>query len=235
MEQNRSYFDLIDALTQDGCAICRSINERIDRQIDTLNYECVMDPGVRKVVKDGAGFCSDHAHRWQQSASVLATAQIYVDILQRAETELATVSFQKRRPFSDLRSRMASRNRRLPMETGIEVLSVKSACLICIESAEVEAHFVKVLAGSAGDERFGAALRSGTVCVPHAKVAMAIAKDTNSFDAIKDSVVASNRELLVQLREIVRKNDHRFNAEPGGDEVGAGKRAVRLVAGEPGL
>ncbi len=172
MDQTRTWYDLIAALKQDGCAICRSISERIDRQIDTLNYECVMDPAIRKVVKNGAGFCPEHAHRWQRSASVLATAQIYVDILQRADDELGNLSFQKRRSFADLKGRIGPRNRRLPVETGIELLAPKSNCLICEESAEVEAHFVRVLATSAADERFTSALQGGTICIPHARYAL---------------------------------------------------------------
>lgn len=222
MDDLRTRADLIAAFTQSGCAICRLVGEHERRQVDTLNYECVMDPDIRAHVRRSAGFCADHVQVWRANASKLATAQIYGDVLDRTAEELARVSFSRRRTADVMRSRARS----------IDVLVQERDCLICAASAETLRHLIKVLNRSFSDARLRDAFNRGFVCIPHGRYALAEAPDQIAFDIVRTRLVDVSAEIRSDLAEIVRKHDHRFTNEAPGAEVGAGDRAIRLVTGE---
>jgi hypothetical protein len=54
----------------------------VGRLTQSVAYEHVNDPGLRKQLRAARGFCNEHAYRWQCEAhSVLGTALIYRNVL----------------------------------------------------------------------------------------------------------------------------------------------------------
>src|SRR5207245_2366143 len=75
-------FEVRDALTQPGCAICQLAVRSVGRLIQSVAYEQVNDPGLRAELRRARGFCNEHAYRWLREArSVLGTALIYRDVV----------------------------------------------------------------------------------------------------------------------------------------------------------
>jgi hypothetical protein len=181
-----------------------------------------MDPESRAALRASAGFCPPHAELWAGSASVLATAHLYGDLMKRLSDELATL----RPPGGAPLVRRRSNGRRL------RLFESASPCRFCVEDAQTSAHFAEVLGRTAADEAMRSALSNGSLCVPHGKLALGQASAEESFLSIRDHLIKQTDEVSADLREIVRKHDYRFQGEPVGSEVGAGKRAMRLVVGD---
>jgi len=82
LSKHTTYFEVLDALAEDGCPICRLGLRAVSRYFDVLSYEGVNDPGLRAQLRAARGFCNWHA--WQFAEEVhdgLGAAIIYRDIL----------------------------------------------------------------------------------------------------------------------------------------------------------
>jgi len=83
--------ELIDTLTEAGCAFCRLAARSVSRYLDILSYENVNDVDLRATIREGIGLCNRHA--WQfidGTRTPLGTAIIYRDLirtLQQRTTE----------------------------------------------------------------------------------------------------------------------------------------------------
>lgn len=81
-------FEVREALGAPGCAICHLAVRSVGRLIQSVAYEQVNDPGLRRDLRAAHGFCNQHAYRWLREAhSVLGTALIYRDILEATLSE----------------------------------------------------------------------------------------------------------------------------------------------------
>jgi len=77
-DQDTLYFELRDALQAAGCSLCRLGRRAATRYIDTLNYEGVNDPGLRRTLRNAHGLCHRHAWQWtQMRGSPLGVAIVY--------------------------------------------------------------------------------------------------------------------------------------------------------------
>jgi hypothetical protein len=222
MVNKRSIADVVRALDSDGCAICRLVENQVRRQIETLERECVMDPDSRTELRATAGFCPRHAEMWARSASVLATAHLYGDLMRRLIDELADLKSPGGKVFA----------RRRSTARPVKLLEPAEPCRLCVESDETAIHFAQVLAQSVNDTSVASRLRVGSLCVPHGRIALEHARGEESFAAIRDHLSEQAAAVHADLREIVRKHDYRFQSEPAGPEVGAGKRAISLISGD---
>ncbi|MDI7276912.1 MAG: DUF6062 family protein, partial [Anaerolineae bacterium] len=80
--KHTTFHEVLDALQQEGCPVCRLGLRAVSRHLDVLSYEGVNDPGARAELRRARGFC--HAHAWQFARDVrdgLGTAIIYRDVL----------------------------------------------------------------------------------------------------------------------------------------------------------
>lgn len=80
--RHTTFHEVLDALRQERCPICRLGMRAVSRQLDVLSYEGVNDPGIRAELRRARGFC--HGHAWQFANEVhdgLGTAIIYRDVL----------------------------------------------------------------------------------------------------------------------------------------------------------
>jgi hypothetical protein len=71
-----------------------------------------------------------------------------------------------------------------------------------------------------------------TLCVPHLRVA---ARQGRPFDRMREVTRQTWRAIEVQLDEVIRKYDYRFQREPRGEEQASPRWAVALVAGIEGV
>ena len=82
LSRHTTYYEVLDALQEDGCPICRLGLRAVSRYLHVLSYEGVNDAGNRAELCRARGFC--HGHAWQFATEVhdgLGTAIIYRDVL----------------------------------------------------------------------------------------------------------------------------------------------------------
>lgn len=80
-----AYFDLIEAFRQPGCPVCRCVGAASWRYLDTLGYERVTDPEIRRRLRASWGLCNWHA--WMLAdlgGAAFGAAIIYEDLLRAA-------------------------------------------------------------------------------------------------------------------------------------------------------
>ncbi len=85
-----TFYDLLEALAQPGCAICTLVARTRWRYLDSLAYENVNDPGVRARIRAALGFCNRHAWYFVETVrEVFGAAIIYRDILHTVQRAVA--------------------------------------------------------------------------------------------------------------------------------------------------
>lgn len=233
MDRTRTYYDLLEALTEQGCPVCRICLAAVHRYIGAINYESVGDPGIREHLRASLGFCNVHAHQWLAQAHILGTAQIYADVLTQTLSELRALPFRSQTFMAGVSALLGSQTIE-GSDRG--ALAPRGQCPVCRVLAETEEMVIRTLLATIAETASREAYAGSTgLCLPHLRQALAQTTGEVAFAALRDVAVAQEERLLAQLREVTRKSDYRFMNEPAGAERGAAARAVQHVTGVPGI
>ena len=79
--KHTTYFNLLDALKEQGCPVCFVIKKNAQKFMDNFLYESVNDPGIRKQIKESVGFCNRHAWQLQKFGDGFGLGIVYEDIM----------------------------------------------------------------------------------------------------------------------------------------------------------
>jgi hypothetical protein len=207
----------------------------VDHYVESVNYELVNDAGFRAEVEPAWGFCNVHAELWLRQAHPLGTALIYDVVLGRIAGELRRVRLNHRPGvLAGVASRLGRRDDATEDPPG--ALRPEGRCPICRVRDERERVAIATLLDGLTEPAFGAAYNgSAGLCLPHLRLALGAVEREATLVLLRDRALAQQEHLRGQLREIVRKHDYRYRDEPSGAERGATDRAVRQVAGAPGI
>jgi hypothetical protein len=232
-----AYFDLVEAFRQPGCPVCRCVGAASRRYLETLGYEHVNDPEVRRRLRASWGLCNWHT--WilaDLAGSPFAAAVIHEDLLRAAGHRVAALGARAARaargPGRWL-GRLTGAGR--PPALG-RLYRRRPPCPACLEAARVEARAVEALAAFAAELQFQRAYEdSDGLCVPHTVQAVEHAAGRPAAETLARLTVRRWEALRRAVERFVAKHDHR-NTEPfSDDEVSAWRRALATIAGEPGL
>jgi len=214
-DQDTLYYELMDALRTGGCPLCHLGRRAASRYIETLNYEGVNDPGLRRHLRDAHGLCHRHAWEWTKlRGSPLGVAIVYRNLVK----DLAEI----------LEEQAEGRGRR----PAAARLAPTGRCPACRASDEAVQRYGRTLLAWLEQEELAAAYASaGGLCLPHLREVLGMANDAQ-MRTVLGWQEAIYRDLIAQLDEFIRKHDHRFRDEPFGAEKDAWLRAVAVLAGE---
>jgi hypothetical protein len=231
---SNTHYDLLDALKETGCPVCRLVLRTVSHYIDSVNYEFVNDPGFRSEVEPAWGFCNVHAQQWLQHAHPLGTALIYDAVLGRISAELKRVHLED--GFLASVSSLFGPGKGRAGDAAHGDLRPDGQCPMCRVREQQEGTAVDVIIEGLSEIPFRAAYQSSTgLCLPHLRLALGKATNQEAFTTLRDHAISKNDQLSHQLKEIIRKHDYRFRDEPTGEERGAAERTVRQIAGVPGI
>ncbi len=178
------YFEVLEALHDQGCPVCRLGLRAVSRSLDALSYEGVNDPRLRAELRAARGFCRYHA--WQFALEVrdgLGTAIVYHDIIGELLHVLA--GDDGRELWWEAKRRFARRQRN-PVALAAR-LAPQQACPACRMLAESSRRYLDTLLSHLGDETFrGEYLASAGLCLPHLSM------------GLRRAVTARQRDLLAQ-------------------------------------
>ncbi len=204
-----TYHDLLKGFGGPGCAVCTLGRSSADRALSGLTGEAVTDVDAREKWRASFGTCPAHARELLASAQRLPLAILFEDLLRILDTEMGQVSWRNRRR--------------------------DQPCPVCTAATDQEDRAVGVLAEalSAGepDQALADAYRASPgLCRPHI-----LALIRRLRGSARQLVIQQERSRIGALRrellEVVRKHDHRANAEAWGDERTAPERAGWKLAG----
>lgn len=220
-----SYFTLLEGLEDDGCVICNLVLRVLTQYMESLVYERVNDPEVRKNLRQSQGFCAAHGEMLRNARSVLGSAVIHRDLIHHLMGQLKKQSYPTGTPqnwFQEL----------LEMEDHLSpVLSPEKPCPACALVYQNEQSNIDLLLEHWDDETLNSAFtKSSGLCLPHLRMALGRTKDRKRFNQLQQVQLGIWQKLLSQLDEFIRKQDYRFSHEPLGEERDSWSRAIDLVS-----
>jgi hypothetical protein len=224
MHKTREYHALLYACTQEGCLLCRLVNEGTERYLDSWKYELFTDVGIRQELRRSQGFC--HTHTWQlaRMGAILQIAQAYRDII------------------TDGIEQLQSNNGILPPSSGnllqrlFETRRESAVCPACVQREKAEARYIHTLRKVIFDETFYQQFQeSDGLCLDHFRLSCTLKMSDTPGDwlsLLRKAQLTCLQRLDEQLKEMIRKHDYRFREETRGPEMTSWKKAAGIVAGE---
>jgi hypothetical protein len=226
-EKDVLYHELLDALADEGCAICRLARKASDRYINALLYEGVVDVDLRQKLRDARGPCYVHAWRMAgRRGAVLGTAIVYRDVINTLAKELEA---------PEKRSLLGGKG---PLGRGAlaQRLAATAPCPACSLEQDAVRRAIKTLLKHVSDADVAESyVAAGGLCLPHFTATLAHASGAAS-QSLADWQAAAFRRLRDELDELIRKHDYRFSGEAITEqEAVAWTRAVAAAVGEAEL
>jgi hypothetical protein len=208
-----AFKDFLDSCSQPGCPVCRIAERETRRYLQSLFYEYVNDPGVRKELRSSVGFCN--LHTWQavdqNLGNALGFAILYADLTKHATSLLEQVS------------RSAVKAARL--------LSTQPCPACRVWEKASSAQIELVLHQLESSDLLSAMRGSEGLCLPHLTQTISMAKESEDIKSLVLMRIEKLSGLQQEIKEFIRKNDHRFMHEPAESESDSWLRALRSLAG----
>ncbi len=228
MAKTREFQALFYACSQEGCIICRLVQESTYRYLDNWKYELFTDVALRLELRRTQGFC--HTHTWQLAnlGASLQLAQAYREIISDAIEQLQKDTTSTTPVAGGLLRRL--------FDNKHEDSEGKS-CPACWQKTQAEERYVQGLRQALLDKEFYLSFTASRgLCLDHFRLTCELkTTDTTSSEwlpLLRKAQLASLQRLDGQLGELIRKHDYHFKDEERGEEMLSWKRAAALIAGE---
>lgn len=222
---SRSTELLEEACQQEGCPLCTTLLDAVERYIEGWLYEGFTDETLRAKLIKSRGFCALHTWQAVQKNARFPLSLVY----QEALTAFLTNEEQQSQ-----RRVVRSWNRLFFWRRGAGTATAQERCHLCQVRDEAEAHLVAAMLDllCAKQHKAGASfcLAHYTRLIAHAEqVAPAMVAQ------LRARQLAATQELLTDMQELLRLYDYRFAHEPQGKERDAWRRAAAFFASQPGV
>jgi hypothetical protein len=219
LDKHTAYYNLLDALPQPGCALCRLGHDVEIRYVKDVLYSKTTAISTRAEWREARGLCLFHAKQLDQIGHALGVSLFYQDIILTLKELLEQVPPQQA---------VRRRGKRVLSE----MLVPDVECPACAYRATLEAVYIETLLDHLGDSEFVIKLREAApLCVRHFRDTIEVVSDAEMFRILRDIQIEHWAQLIAELGEFARKNDHRFQHESIGREGTAWLRALDAIAG----
>ena len=221
--KHSTYFNFLDALKGQGCPVCFVIKKYSRKFMDDFLYESVNDSGLRKEIRESAGFCNRHSWQLQKFGDGFGLGIVYEDlmrfILKRLEeTDGSSASIKAILKQLDKDEQ------------------AKKSCIVCKEEKDVEGRYISVFLENFDDPELKFSYkRSFGLCLFHLNSAIKKCKNKKLTHEIITIETAKLNSLLVEVEEFLRKHDYRFSNEQFGKEGDSWIRAIEKLTGKEGV
>lgn len=213
------YYEVLEFLQKaKTCPLCEMRERSNRRYFDSLLYENVNDPALRKHLMESGGFCARHAGIMLEFGDGLGIAILYQDQLKQTLEFLNGGEFL--RP-SALTKKIAS------------LFKSRKECPACMNEHENDEYRLQTLLNGLSESEMRDAFGlSPGLCLPHLIKALLKNKDA----AIQEYIIKFHQikysDLLAELQEFCKKHDYHRADEKFGKESDSWRRAVLLLAPE---
>jgi hypothetical protein len=231
--------DLLQALSEPGCPLCRVVTGAVQQYLEAISYESVNDLGFREDWRASLGYCPPHGQQWQTLRNALGTALLYRDLCGHLLTLLAE-SGVAAPGDATWAAQMQQRLRRKGTRAGralARALQPHRPCPACVQHQAIEQRTLAACAEALRVPTFGAAYQAHAqgLCLPHFRALLPHVTDPADLRNLIAWQAAPLAATRADLAEVIRKFDYRFQHEPRGPEFQAVARSLEQVGGGPGL
>lgn len=223
--------ELLAALDQPGCPLCRIADDAGGRYLCHFLHEFVLDVGIRAKLHRAHGFCREHAWELQRLEAALyhdnmGTATVYED-LARSIARAIRAQAQSERVAAGWFHRERERT------SLARALSPAGPCPACDAAAFKVGYLGELLVRSLPtDDEIRAKFQAGSgLCLPHFRAALGIAASEEERQVLVEVEVEKFETLAAQLDTYARRLtwDHRH--EPTGEEQTSPVRVIEKFVG----
>ncbi len=219
------YFDLLEALPQSGCAVCRLLNHDVDRYLDTLLSEFPVDPLMQNRFRDSRGLCQEHSWQIPRYNNALASAILYNAVLDEILLVSAQTPAEKPTAFARLRGNATH-------SALADALAPSKPCPACVVRSDAEKRYLQVLGEMIGEARLRDAFaQSEGLCLPHFRGALLAMRDPENARLITTLQREIWTALKGELEMFLHKMDAHYHQQIG-DEATSWLRTIAKIAGE---
>jgi hypothetical protein len=228
------YFDILELLSQGRCPACELVRQKPMHYIDHALYGLVTDPHAQNLFAQTGGYCRRHAEMLLRIpwGSALGVAILYNRLIEDAAEDLKA---GKGHPAGHKAHGGLTRSLFSPKAWKKTPSTEDNPdCLACKVERETEEGVLRTLVEmlGAGDERLtGAVEGSEGFCLYHLDRALRIGADETAAAVLRRHGLRRAEQLLVELKEFIRKSDYRHTREEMGPEGDSWMRAVAWVTG----
>jgi len=216
MDEHTIYHNLLEAMEQPACPVCRLSRRAVDAYLDHLLYADVTSVERRAEIRAAQGFCAEHAQGLLRIGRALGVAIIYKDVLDNLLRALPVTSQR-----SGLFGRPAG-----------DLLPAAAPCPACAYFATMERVYVEAFVKHLENAEFCRRLEaSDGLCLTHFRQAAGEKMDAGRRRFLLDQQAEKWTKLSAELGEYIRKNDYRFRDEGFGAERDAWQRVLASVSG----
>jgi hypothetical protein len=225
-----TYTDLLEALRQPDCAVCRLVNQAVRQHVDVFLYEQLLVVARRDEIRAARGFCSIHgAMLVGGHGRMLGAATLHQDIINDVARQIDRAM---NAPLSALK-RAFPIGLRAVLRNVMRAVRPRRMCPLCEYERRQEGVVLRALVNDINDPALrGAFERSAGLCLPHFQMALdlqdAPAGNQARLVELERAILAS---LKAELDEYLTKRNASYETERMGEEADAPLRAVRLVSG----
>jgi len=217
-EKSISHIHVLDAFEKSKtCPLCDLDNASVQKYMEDMLYESVNDRGLRGKLVKQKGFCDVHGELMLKCGDALGIAILHIDQIQLLLDHLNNTSSI----FSKIKN------------TDRSGWTEHSGCIICE---------VRRTAGKRHIENFIELMDDDTMknyldkflgfCAKHLFRVIEKLDKPEHVKYLLKLHTEKYESLLADLKELCRKNDYRFQAEPSGKEADSWQKAVYVVSGK---
>lgn len=231
MMKSFSYYDMVDNFPKPGCAVCRLLQNDLERYLSSLLYEYVTTRQAHDAFRTRRGLCNQHSWRLMTRKE----GGMNLAILYEAAVDEVLNALGEGSPAVRL-------GRLFGQQNGMaEKLLPEQPCVCCTHLTAAEKRYMDVVQQGLGQADFVSAYQqSDGFCLPHLTQVL----QTLNSGAQIEIVMDKQRQVMTKLREDLRLYQLRYGLRAGGveevqeamgDEATSWRRAIALLAGGDGL
>lgn len=227
--KSSAYHELVEAMAQPGCPICRLVDRAVRQYVDVFFYENVTNVERRAEIREARGYCSVHGALLAGHARMLGVAIIQHDVINDVLREVNRVlpeTHAQRRPLDHLIG--------APMRRAVlDAVKPKRICPLCEYERDQEGILLRTLADEIYDEAMRQAFaRSSGLCLPHLHTLLQLRGVEPHHLRL---LLQIERDILTTLKadleEYLAKSNGSYDYAGMGKEADSPLRAIKLVSG----
>ncbi len=230
-DYSRTYYDLLEALPQADCVVCRLVDVAVRQHIDMFVYENITNLARREEIRLAHGYCSVHTTIFMNGyGRLLSLATVEQDILANVLRRVDHALSNPAKGGSLVGGLLHTMNKAIR-----GALLPSRACPLCDYERSQEKVILGTLVQFIDDPAMAAAFeRASLLCLPHYYVALGL-RGIPGIGGKLDKVIARQQQGLKALKaevdEYVRKRNTLYQDEEMIHEADAPTRAAKIIGG----
>jgi len=239
------YHELVEAISQPGCPVCRLIDRAVRQYVDMFFYENITTVARRTEIREARGYCSVHGALLTGHTRMLGSAIVHQDVINDVLRDLNKTLPPTAPASARTRERALGRDEaRKPSalddltsaplrNVALNAIRPKRLCPLCDYERDRESVLLRALVDHMPDPAMRVVFeRSSGICLPHVQVMLGLrgvsAEGLRRTLQIERDILQA---LKVELEAYIAKSNGSYDYEGMGEESDSPLRAIKLVSG----